>query len=313
MFDLSTPGLYELKFWGKFAIQNRNDGFQVEYSVDGGASWAQLGTRDNPNWYNYFNANLTDGAFPQGKSYFTNAQLTWTQYIKDISFLAGNSTVSFRYVFRSDASEPAQGFAIDNFEVTRYDGELKTNVTVFEAVYSAEQEVTVNWNTGIEYQCQKFILERSFTGFGFTPVADIPAKGVVSTFANSYVKVDQSLRDIIYYRLRVINENPDIDYYLEFYTDTIVVRKDVEPGVVHSVLPNPFTDYIGVSFSSIVTTPVTLRLFDVSGKMIVEQTTTPNAVAIQMDQLQLPTGVYVLTVQIGDGENKAYKLFTGIR
>jgi PKD repeat protein len=131
MFNLSTPGLYELKFWGKFAIQNRNDGFQVEYSVDGGASWAQLGTRDNPNWYNYFNANLTDGAFPQGKSYFTNAQLTWTQYIKDISFLAGNSTVSFRYVFRSDASEPAQGFAIDNFEVTRYDGELKTNVTVF--------------------------------------------------------------------------------------------------------------------------------------------------------------------------------------
>ena len=108
----------------------------------------------------------------------------------------------------------------------------------------------------------------------------------------------------------MINENPDIDYFLEFYTDTIVVRKDVEPDIVQSVLPNPFTNYIGVSFSSIVTKPVTLRLFDVSGKMVLEQTTVPNAVAMQLDQLLLPTGVYVLTVQIGDGENKAYKLFT---
>lgn len=310
MFNLTEPGLYELKFWAKFAIQNRNDGFQVEYSTDGGASWDQLGTRDNPNWYNYFNANITDGAFAQGKSYFTNAQLTWTQYIKDISFLAGNPAVSFRYIFRSDAEEPAQGLAIDNFEVTRYEGELKTNVTVFNAAYTADQEVTVNWTTGIEYQCKRFILERSYTGFGFSEVANLPAKGVVSTFANTYTKVDQSLRDVIYYRLKVINENPDIDYFLEFYTDTIVVRKDVEPDIVQSVLPNPFNNYIGVSFSSIVTQPVTLRLFDVSGKMVLEQTTVPNAVAMQLDQLHLPTGVYILTVKIGEGENKAYKLFT---
>jgi hypothetical protein len=132
----------------------------------------------------------------------------------------------------------------------------------------------------------------------------------VSTFANTYTKIDQSLRDVIYYRLKVINENPDIDYFLEFYTDTIVVRKDVEPDIVQSVLPNPFNNYIGVSFSSIVTQPVTLRLFDVSGKMVLEQTTVPNAVAMQLDQLLLPTGVYILTVQIGEGENKAYKLFT---
>ncbi len=311
MFDLTEAGLYELKFWTKYAIQNRNDGFQIEYSLDGGASWIQLGNRDNPNWYNYLNVNIEDGAFPTGKSYFTNAQLNWTQYIKDISFLAGQPTVSFRYVFRSDSEEQAQGFAIDDFEVTRYEGELKTMVTIFNGAYTSDQEVTVNWTTGIEYQCQRFILERSYTGFGFTPVADIPAKGVVSTFANSYSKVDQSLRDVIYYRLRVINENPEINYALEFYSDTIVVRKDVAADEVHSVLPNPFTNYIGISFSSVVTKPVTLRLFDASGKLVIEETSTPNAVAYQLDGLQLPTGVYFLSVQIAGGEIKAYKLFTG--
>jgi PKD repeat protein/photosystem II stability/assembly factor-like uncharacterized protein len=313
MFDLSQPGLYELKFWAKYAIQNRNDGFQIEYSVDGGASWTQLGSKDNPNWYNYYNANLADGAFPMGKSYFTNAQLNWTQYIKDVSFLAGQNAVSFRYIFRSDAEEPAQGFAIDNFEVTKYEGALETNVTVFNGDYTAEQEVTVNWTTGIEYQCKEFILERSYTGFGFEPVATIPAKGIVSTFANTYTTIDQSLRDVIFYRLKVINENPALDYFLEFYTDTIVVRKDADANIVHNVLPNPFTDYIGISFSSVITQPVIFRLFDVTGKMILDETVTPNAVAYQLDQLSLPTGVYVLSVQIGDGEAKAYKLFTGGR
>ncbi|HQW24777.1 MAG TPA: PKD domain-containing protein [Saprospiraceae bacterium] len=313
MYDLSEPGLYELKFWSKFAIQNPHDGFQVEYSTNGGASWIQLGTRDNPNWYNYYNANLADGAFPMGKSYFTNAQLTWTQYIKDISFLTGSTTVSFRYIFRSDDEEQAQGFAIDNFEITRYEGELETNVTVFDAGYTGEQEVTVNWATGIEYQCQEFRLERSYTGFGFTEVANIPAKGIVSTFANTYSTTDQSLRDIIYYRLKVINDNPDIGYHLEFYTDTIVVIKDAEPNIVHNVLPNPFDDFIGISFSSVITKPVTFRMYDVSGKLVLEKTEVPNAVAYQLDQLNLPTGVYVLSVQIDGGEQKAYKLVTEVK
>ncbi len=310
MFDLTAQGLYELKFYAKYAIENRRDGFQIEYSLDGGLMWTQLGTTNDANWYNYHNTQISDGAFPIGKSYFTNAQLNWTQYIKDISFLAGQSTVSFRYVFRSDDSEPAQGFAIDDFEVTKYTGALETNVTVFNASYTAEQEVTINWTTGIEYQCQKFILERSFTGFGFSPVATIPAKGVVSTQAHTYTTTDPSLRDIIYYRLKVVNENAAIGYQNDFYTDTIVVRKNVAEDIVYNVLPNPFKDFIGVSFSSIVDQEVSFRLFDASGRQVMEEKAVPNAVSYQIDQLKLTPGVYILTVQIGNGDVSAYKLFT---
>ena len=38
MFDLSEAGLYELKFYTKYSIQNRNDGFQIEYSKNGGVT-----------------------------------------------------------------------------------------------------------------------------------------------------------------------------------------------------------------------------------------------------------------------------------
>jgi hypothetical protein len=213
-------------------------------------------------------------------------------------------------VFRSDGSEPAQGLVIDDFEVTQYDGELKTFVTIFNASYTGEQQVTVNWTTGIEYQCQQFFLERSFTGFGFTEVAVQPAKGVVSTFANSYTRVDQSLRNVIYYRLRVVNDNPDLLYHYEFYTDTIVVRREVEADIVHNVLPNPFSDQIGISFSSVVNQEIRVKLFDTSGKLLREEVVIPHAVSYQLDKLRLPMGVYILTVQIGDGKTKAYKLLS---
>ena len=310
MYDMTDIGLYEFKFFGKWAVQNRNDGFQVEYSLDGGASWQQLGTHDNTNWYNYLNENLTDGAFPIGKSYFTNAQLSWKQFVKDVSFLAGQSRVCFRFVFRSDRDEPAQGLAIDDVQITRYPGELKTTVTEFNADYSGEQEVTINWTTGIEYQCQKFLIERSYTGFGFTQVADQPAKGVVSTFATAYTRTDQSLRDVIYYRLKVINENPDIDYAYTFYSDTIVVRRDVDPGLVNEVLPNPFSDQIGVSFSSMIDEEVAFRLYDASGRLVHETFVVPNAVSYNLTGLDFPGGVYVLTIRIGEGDLKAYKLLS---
>lgn len=310
MYDLTDAGLYELKFWSKYAIQNRNDGFQVEYSLNGGSFWQQLGSKEDPNWYNYHNANLDDGAFPKGKDYFTNAQLSWTQYIKDISFLGGQAHVSFRFVFRSDAEEQAQGLALDDFEVTKYDGELKTTVTTFVAEYTGDQEVTINWTTGLEYQAQKFILERSYTGFGFTEVAQLDATGKVTTIAQHYKVVDQSLRNVIFYRLKVINDNPDIGYHNEFYTETLVVRRDVEGDVVHTVLPNPFTDRIGVSFSSLINQQVSLRLFDTSGRLVREETITPNSVYYELAGLRLPPGVYILSVQIGQGDATAYKLFT---
>ena len=62
-----------------------------------------------------------------------------------------------------------------------------------------------------------------------------------------------------------------------------------------------------------ITKPVTFRMFDVSGKLVLEKTEVPNAVAYQLDQLNLPTGVYVLSVQIDGGEQKAYKLVTEVK
>ncbi len=309
-YDLSQSGLFELKFWTKFAIQNRNDGFQIEYSLNSGATWQQLGSADDPAWYNYLNSNLDDGAWPKGKAYFTNNQVGWTHYVKDISFLAGEERVSFRFVFRSDATGQAQGFVIDDFEVTKYQGPLQTTITVFAAQYDEEQDITLTWTTGIEFQAKQFALERSFTGFGFEHVATLNATGVVSTVPQEYTRVDQSLRDLIYYRIKVTNDNPDIGYHYEFFSDTIVVRRDVDPDLVHKVLTNPFTDKIMISFSSMVNQAVTIRMFDISGKLVMERVDTPNSVAYALNNLRFTPGIYILSIQVGENEPSTHKMFT---
>src|SRR4030095_7422500 len=310
MFDLSEHRLYELKFWGKWSLQNQSDGFQVEYSTDSGDTWQQLGDNEDPGWYNYLNANQGNVAFPISKSYFTGNKTTWTQYINDISFLGGKPHVSFRFVFRSNYEVQSKGLAIDDFEVTQYEGELKTTITNFTADYTSDQEVTVLWTTGIEYQCRKFILERSYTGLGFTQVAELPASGVFSTYPHDYMRVDQSLRKVIYYRLNVINENPDIPYSLQFYSDTVVVRRDVDPGKIYSVLTNQFENNVTISFSSVITQEVIFRLFDTSGKLVKYEEAFPNSVAYTLDWLDLPPGVYILNVQVGNDASTTYKLFT---
>ena len=185
-------------------------------------------------------------------------------------------------------------------------------VTIFNADYTSQQEITINWTTGIEYQCQKFILERSFTGGGFTQMAQFNATGVVSTVAQQYQVLDQSLRDIIYYRLKVINDNPAIGYHLEFYTDPVVVRKDVQADIVNSVIPNPFSNRIDITFTSVVNQKVVLKLFDVSGRLIKSQEGIPNSVYYSLDNIQrsLTPGIYILNVQIGDESATVYKMFT---
>ncbi|MEO6132166.1 MAG: T9SS type A sorting domain-containing protein, partial [Saprospiraceae bacterium] len=143
-----------------------------------------------------------------------------------------------------------------------------------------------------------------------TEVAQVNATGRITTVPQHYSMIDQSLRNVIFYRLKVINDNPAIEYHDEFYTGTIVVRREVDANVVHFVLTNPFTDRISVSFSSVIDQPVTLRLFDTSGRLVRQDDITPHSVYYEIDKLRLPPGIYVLSVQIGEESATAYKLFT---
>jgi hypothetical protein len=309
-FDFSDNTLYTLSFYSRFLMQNLFDGFKLEYTTDFGASWKQVGDRSDPNWYNYLNQNIERGIFDQGESYFTNVAPAYQEFAVDVSELSGESFVGFRFVFKSDDEDNQIGVAIDDFTIQKFDGDPQTEIVNQNAEYTADSEMTISWSTSPEYQADKFEIERSFNGVTYEVIKTIPAKGKNTLQSQSYTLSYSELRPLLFFRIRSINKNDALGYNYDFYAPTMVVRRNIDENKVNKVFPNPITDFVNVTFTSVIEEQVELRLFDPAGRLIREQTGTPGEVFIRMDDLALPGGMYMLNVKIGDQEDKTYKLLS---
>ena len=110
-----------LSFW-----QNRNtesgwDGTRLEYSINGGASWAVLGIYNDPgavNWYTKPSINSSLLPAWDGISMNVSGIPGWQQsiYLSLPSTLYGQF-VQFRFVFTSDGSITRDGVSIDDFRL----------------------------------------------------------------------------------------------------------------------------------------------------------------------------------------------------
>lgn len=308
-FDFTEPGLYEFSFWAKFDLEAGRDAFRVEYSTNSGDTWRVLGEDVKENWYNTTNPGLDNAVFPEGASYFSKRQADYKQFQLNISDLAGNDHVAFRFVAKSNASGTSAGLAIDDVAITRYEGELATQLIDWAGAFTGSIEVTLNWTTLPEYFCKRFELERSLNGKDFEKIQTVNATGGLTDVPQNYSYSLLSQRDLYFFRLKVINENTDLGYSYEFYSPTITVRRNLEGTRVFHAFPNPFTDFVDVSFTDVVNGPVKYDLFDVQGRLL-------TAGAIQIEdsayfRASLPdvaSGVYFLRLQVGDQEAETVKL-----
>ncbi|MBP7375550.1 MAG: carboxypeptidase regulatory-like domain-containing protein [Pyrinomonadaceae bacterium] len=115
-YNFTAAGTYTLRFSTKFATETGFDGFRVEYTLDKGATWTTLGTAVAANWYNNAN-NSGSTSFPANEAFFSGSQAVYALKTRDVSFLAGNASVAFRFKFRSDVTVPAAGVAVDDFDI----------------------------------------------------------------------------------------------------------------------------------------------------------------------------------------------------
>lgn len=98
---------------------NNQDYFQMEVSIDGGASWTDLGSATDPNWYN---------AGVWWRSSQTTPVSEWTNVSQNLCELSGEDCVKFRIHGRPRFGGAGQDyFAFDNFHITAGDlDELET-------------------------------------------------------------------------------------------------------------------------------------------------------------------------------------------
>jgi hypothetical protein len=96
-------------------IATKKDGFLVAYSTNNGTSWTQL---DSSNTQGIYDGVGAAGSSPIAGNYaFTYDRFVWRKVTFNISSLAGQSSVVFRFQFGSGNSGVADGVYIDNVEV----------------------------------------------------------------------------------------------------------------------------------------------------------------------------------------------------
>jgi hypothetical protein len=116
-FNFLATGNYTLSFETKYQFEDQWDGFILEYSTDLGETWTKLNPEIVNGWYQ--TSSDPQSVFGNSVPFFsgsTNGEFVTKS--TDVSFLAENEHVAFRFVFKSDAAVTDIGMAIDNFEIT---------------------------------------------------------------------------------------------------------------------------------------------------------------------------------------------------
>ena len=162
--DFTTVTNPVLRFYHKFAVEAGWEGFVVETSIDGGATWIRvnnvIGTGANFNttrsfaWLNSLGniGPIAPPKFSSTTSYtaptnYSSNDNGWIQTATALTGMAGQSNVRVRFRFGSDASGVGEGWAIDDIEIV----DVTTPTTPASAVNLTNigfVNTTVNWTNG---------------------------------------------------------------------------------------------------------------------------------------------------------------------
>lgn len=170
---------------------------------------------------------------------------------------------------------------------------------------------TLNWDASSETNFSHYEIQRSINGTSFTTVGSKnPAGG---TGRNAYQFSDNLSAvagNVFYYRLRIV----DLDGRSEL-SNVIMVRKDQKTLTGLTVNPNPVVNGLAmVRFSSTTNSVATLRVIDMTGKVVLQQLSKVNegvnSVSVN-NAAQLQKGTYIL--QVLNGEELTATKFTVVR
>lgn len=299
-FNMSVAGTYNLSFYTKHIFETGYDGFILEYSTNGGDSWTSLGTTVATNWYDY--ANTSSGRpFPTNQAFFNATNSSFTLKTYNVSSLAGNNQVSFRFTFKSDQSSTAAGAAIDDFELTGpTNNPLPVNLLDFTAKRMDKNTVKLNWNTASELNNKGFEIERSdaYTT-GFYSLGFVNGKGNATTLSSySFDDLDNTM-PTSFYRLKQVDADGTA-----VYSDVLVVKGEaaLKPGVW-----TPQLNLLATTNQFVVNLPgevgARLTLYTSSGQKLAELQV-QHGQTLSLDQYA--AGIYYTRFESNTG-----KVFTG--
>lgn len=306
----SSASAYTLRFRRSMEIAFCNGPFavQVQYSTDKGTSWTRLGVNADPSSTNWYNRGPATGCpvdvaiFPDryGWTLTSNNTLVTYNLTTGVPALVGQPSVAFRIVLSVAAGYSAGGYAVDGFMVDDFEILGPTNSSALPATLApltgawVDDDVQLNWGTYSETNVRGFNIERSVDGTQFETIG-FEAGAITSTQSLQYDYMDQAPpTDHLWYRLA----QEDLDGNIQ-YSNTVEVLRSEAGAQLLTLFPNPVQNELTAVFSSQPEGVMTITLTDVAGKVLRQQTLTPDSHVLRLTGLDFAPGPYFIEFNNG--------------
>lgn len=297
VFDFSGYQNFSLYFDLGMEVAYCNAPFavQMQYSVNNGNSWTRLGS--SPGFYNA-GAGAGCKIAPQIFSDTTGWTLN-TYYANkslDISFLAGNPSVIFRFVAGIsgifNGGYNVDGVLIDNFRIDAFNPNPLPLVVSSLKAFARNKENILEWESYLPTDILNYVILRSPDGIHFKILDSIYQQRVGDIFF-SYTDAFP-LKGLNYYKILAIHHDGS-----SVASNIAAVRHSNSDHL--QILPNPVQK--NQSLQIVVSEEADLlskpRIFDIVGKEVEIPDDKWSKNALQIDFLQ--SAVYFMYITLSDG------------
>lgn len=177
---------------------------------------------------------------------------------------------------------------------------LPIELDYFRGIYLNENKVVqLEWKTVSENNNDYFEIERSRNGYDFESIGTVSGYGFSTTPIVYNYEDERPLTGLIYYRLKQVDFDGNFDY-----ASIITIQIGHQHLGQVQLYPNPTVDYIFLKMPQIEQdAPLNLRIVNIAGQILSEQTIPFYAQTQQIDLTQFPSGFYFLEMSIGEEQN----------
>jgi hypothetical protein len=225
-------------------------------------------------------------------AYISPDGANWTQVAGPIELnfgVDGNNAPHYGMAVTSANNTSLSSGTIDNFTVVG-SGELPFRLQSFTAKKVNSHQILVSWSTSMEQGTDHFDVEKMTDNSGFQSIGTVKAAGNSQTPQSYSLPDNNPVPGLNAYRLK----GTDLDGS-SYYSPVVYVQ--MTSDLKFDIYPNPVIDYIHIlSYSGSLQR---VRLFDVSGKLLRDQT--PGTVSTQINMSNLSTGIYFLSIKTAQG------------
>ncbi|MEL7532093.1 MAG: S8 family serine peptidase [Bacteroidota bacterium] len=279
-FDATFASNITLSF-DQFESGDEDDLMPVTFAGSTNADGVALSV-DGTNWFRLFD--LTGVNSPGA---YANKSINISNFAT-VNAITLGADVRIKFQQYDNFPFPSDGFAFDNISITGT--VLPVNLLSFQAETAPNQRVMVSWETAMEVDNERFILERSRDGVQFEGLSELPGAGT-SEIAQSYQYLDHNpYQGRNYYRLWQVDRDGS-------KTLSEVVSVFVERGNALSVFPNPIAnEQLAWQYEATENGIMKIEIVDLNGRRLqsVQQSVELGLQQYQLDVSSLPAGTYIL-------------------